>query len=305
MSVTPGLPGTQLILLYRRAGGLNTEIDPRENALRVDSRWLLHPGMVFGFGRAPAGVDLAATLLTPEGSLEPSMPRLAGRISQAGGGWAVTNCSTTATKLLLTAPGLHREITPFSPPELLPRSRQWLTLRSPDGDVEHRFQLIVQLVAPCRTPISPGVRSEPSGPGDDAASPVTAVAPAVGVIAGTAATTTAAAPDPDWSAGDVRTLAAYCYPELRGLPPRSRDRTHQTLRLLDRPSDQTNEEWLERQLVRLRRDAGQRIGVDLHGEHHTPVFVNYVVEHRMLLGSALSSLEDRFMAARGAVERPE
>ncbi|MEX5632395.1 hypothetical protein [Parafrankia sp. FMc2] len=280
-----------LIVLYRQAAGLNREIDPRANALGIDTRWLVRSGAAFGFGRAPSEVDIAVPLMTPTGAPEPSMPRLAGRISQLRGRWAVENRSTTGTKLLLTAPGLYREITRHSPPELLPRPRQWLTLRSADADVEHRFHLIVQ------GPTAPGFPPAPHPiPPPDAVAPAPPDARAE-------ATTTAAAPPPAWSPGDARTLAAFCYPELCGLPPRPRDRTRQTLSLLNRAHDQANEKWLERQLARLRRDAAERLGTDLRGEHRTPLFVDHVVQHHALLGPALRSLDEEFLATHRPVKR--
>jgi hypothetical protein len=118
------------------------------------------------------------------------------------------------------------------------------------------------------------------------------------------APTTVSAQAPTWPAGDARTLAAYCYPELRGLPPRPRDRTRQTLHLLERLPDRANEKWLERQLGRLRRDAAGRIGVDLRGEYRTPAFIDYVVEHRVLLRAALRAIEERVQTPRGTVNPP-
>ncbi|MEX5635164.1 hypothetical protein [Parafrankia sp. FMc2] len=272
------MPGTSasrtLLVLYRRAVGLNTESDPRDNVLRVDERWLLHPEMSLGFGRAPAGVDIAVRLTSDTGESDTSIPRLAGRIATQASRWTVTNHATGSTKLFLTAPGLYREIIRQSPAEILIRDSQMVSLRSRDGDIEHRFHLVTRWSVPATSDglDPPEVHWEP---GDWE----------------TGAPTTATADDPGWHAGDRRTLAAYCYPELRGLLSRQRERTAQTLLLLGRPPTKSNQKWLEKQLRRLRADAGKRLGIDLHGEGGTPLFIGYVVTHRALLGPALREID--------------
>nr|MDT0665414.1 hypothetical protein [Micromonospora sp. DSM 115978] len=92
---------------------------------------------------------------------------------------------------------------------------------------------------------------------------------------------------------DRRTLAAYCYAELHGLPPRRRERGPQTLRLLDRHQTDAERKWLEKQLARLRKDAADRLGVNVQGERGTPIFLDYVVANRALLLDALRELDGK------------
>ncbi|MBL7496079.1 hypothetical protein I6A84_36445 [Frankia sp. CNm7] len=288
MSASPTV--LPLLVLYRRATGLDTESDPRANIVRIDDRWLVPPERSLGFGRAVAGVDIPVRLTFEDGESDPSLPRLAGRVTVLGGRWALTNCATRNTKLFLTAPGLYREITRESPPEVLVRDWQLVTLRSRGGNVEHRFHLVIRWRRPAAG--GDGAPSVHWGTGDwEAGAP-----------------STSTADPPAWTDGDRRTLAAYCYPELNGLLPRPRERRAQTLLILGRPANQPNLKWLDKQLKRLKKDAGERLGADLAGEAGTPPFIEYVVAHHPLLADSLRELDAPVTArlpppARGAAPR--
>lgn len=262
-----------LLVLYRHAAGLDTEADPRDNILRIDERWVVPPEKSLGFGRAVAGVDISVPLTFMDGDSDPSLPRLAGRVAVQDGQWTLTNCATKSTKLYLTAPGLYREITRDSPPEVLVRDWQLVTLRSRGGNAEHRFHLVTRRWLPAG-----GADGDPSSlhwaPGSWE----------------TGAPSTSTADPPNWTGGDLRTLAAYCYPELQGLLPRPRERRAQALLILGRPVNQSNLKWLDKQLKRLRKDAGARLGADLGGEAGTPPFIEYVVSHHALFASPLREL---------------
>ncbi|WP_250289695.1 hypothetical protein [Frankia sp. CiP1_Cm_nod1] len=261
-----------LAVFYRRAAGLNRETDPRENTLHVDDRWVLTGRRTFGFGRAPAGVDIAVKLVDDSGTQDPAVPRLAGRIAAPDGRWTLTNHATGKTKIYLTAPGLYREIIKDSPGEVLVRTWQMVAIRASGGDIEHRFTLVI------------------GGPGAGAGA---VHAANMAGLWETGAPTTSSVGAPAWSHGDRRTLAAYCYPELHGLPPRVRERGAQTLLLLDRELTEASRKWLEKQLGRLRKDASARLGVDLQGERGTPEFIEYILANRGLLMDALRELDSR------------
>jgi len=238
--------------------------------------WQLSPDVTFGAGRAPSGVDVALPVQETDGRQDESVPRLAVRLQHRGGLWWITNHSSGAATVTLSAPGGQEELSASSPPHAVRRRRLTATVRArdtgPDGPsaVEHRLTLML-----------PWIR-------DDLPRAIVAGGDPSGGI-------TEMTEPPQWTWAHRRLLAAWAYPDLIGLAARGQAR-NRTARLLLRQSP-VGEDPNERILGNLRRKAGRELGVPLAGEAGTPTFLAYVVSRRGYLGEALAALHAEYDTA--------
>jgi hypothetical protein len=273
----PGAPADSLVVTYVRAHDL-AERDPREFVLRPSAVWLLRPGQVFGFGRAPEQVnvpiDLGHTLVEEGGRLDSTLPRLAGLLEFQQGLWRLTNHATKHVMVGVHAPGLSQQVSNRSPGFAVRHRRLTLTVQARargdegGGLVQHRFTLL-----------NPRMPDDlPTAlPGAAAGGPTTDVMLA-----------------PRWTRDQQRLLAAWAYPELLGLPPWGLRRGLMTRRILRQSL--TGDDPNERVLATLRRNAGKAAGMAMTGEAGTPLLLSYLVARRGFLGSALAQLHAEYDA---------
>jgi hypothetical protein len=323
-----------LMVTYARVPD-HSGADPRAAVLRPSAGWLLSPGRSLGAGRAPTGVDVTVPLLEDDGVADRTVPRLAVRLAFSDGVWSVSNHASGAATVLITAPGSYDELGARGPAYVLRRRRLTLSVRArcmqgghPTA-VEHRLTVFAPWI-PDDAPEAPEMEVRPTGgvglpgrtgpadPGDFAAKagPVNA--------AGAASTVDAYGPDDvdaaydaptaetvrttdlarglRWTWAQQRLLAAWAYPELIGLPPRSQPRDRITRLLLRQGMDGRDPN--ERILSRLRRKASDELGVPLTGEANTPAFLGYVVNRRGYLGDALAALHAEYDATHRIAALP-
>jgi hypothetical protein len=245
--------------------------------------WRLPPVVTLGAGRAPGGVDAALPLIEEDGRADETVPRLAVKIAYRDGLWWVTNHASGSSTVLVTAPATRDELAATGPAYGVRRRRLTLTVSSrfheDDGpvSVEHRLTLLAPWIPDDIPPIPRAGRRPPSE--DPAMS--------LGRTMDRAATMS-------WTWAQQRLLAAWAYPELIGLPPRTLPRERLTRLLLRQVL--TGKDPNERILSRLRRKASEELGIPLTGEVNTPAFLNYLVTRRGFLGEALAALHAEYDA---------
>lgn len=275
---TAGTPTDSLVVTYARAHDL-AEHDPREFVLRPSAVWVLRPGQTFGFGRAPGQVnvpvDVEHPLVEEDGRLDPTIPRLAGRLEFHQGLWRLTNHATKHVMVGVHAPGLSQQVSNRSPGFAVRHRRLTLSVNARDrgdeggGLVQHRFTLLSPRT-PDDLPTSlPGAAAS-GGPTTDV------------VLA------------PRWTRDQQRLLAAWAYPELVGLPPWGLRRGLMTRRILRQSL--TGDDPNERVLATLRRNAGKAVGMSMTGEAGTPLLLSYLLTRRGFLGPALAQLHAEYDA---------
>lgn len=275
--------GQELLVTYVRVPDL-PGTDPRASVLRPTHAWRLPVHASFGAGRAPTGVDAALTLVEDDGHADDAVPRLAVRLTYAEPTWWITNHASGSATVLITAPGARDELGARGTGYAVRRRRVTLTVpaRSVQADgpvaVEHRLTLFAPWIPDDVPPVFGG----PAG-GADPASPAL-----------TLGRTVEPTRTMHWTWAQQRLLAAWAYPELLGLPPRTQPRERLTRLLLRQLM--TGKDPNERILSRLRRKASEELGVPLAGEVNTPAFLAYLVARRRYLGEALTALHAEYDA---------
>lgn len=254
--------------------------DPRASVLRPTHVWRLPTSMVLGAGRAPSGVNAALPLVEEDGHTDDTVPRLAVRLAFRDGTWWVTNHASGSSTVLITAPATRDELAATGPAYPVRRRRLTLTVPSRFHEdtgpvaVEHRLTLFAPWIP-------------------DDVPPVLRLATATDAHM-TLDRTVDCTRTMTWTWAQQRLLAAWAYPELIGLPPRTLSRERRTRLLLRQVM--TGKDPNERILSRLRRKASEELGVPLTGEVNTPAFLAYLLSRRGHLGEALAALHAEYDA---------
>jgi hypothetical protein len=268
-----GTPPEAMLVTYVRATHLDDR-DPREFVLRPTVSWTLLPDVTFGFGRAPAAVDIEVPLMEEHGRADTRVPRLAGKLTFENGLWRLTNHATKDAIITVSGPGLHLQITNASPTYAIRSRLLILTVSARRGGgagaelVEHRFTLLTPRIPDDLPTVLPGAVHAVGGQTSDTLS------------------------HPKWTRDQQRLLAAWAYPELLGLAPRGLRRGQLTRRLLRQSA--TGEDPNERTLATLRRNAGKATGLSMTGETGTPLLLDHLVARRGFLGAALADLHTEY-----------
>lgn len=283
----------QLLVTYARVPD-RPGTDPRTSVLRPAHVWRLPSTMTLGAGRAPSGVDAALPLVEENGRADETVPRLAVRLTHQEDTWWVTNHASGSSTVLITAPATRDELASTGPAYAVRRRRLILTVfsRSDEDDgpvsVEHRLTVLAPWIPDDIPPIPRPL------PSPATASSASSASSASGDWAEMMGRTMDRALTMNWTWAQQRLLAAWAYPELIGLPPRTMARERLTRLLLRQVL--AGKDPNERILSRLRRKASDELGVPLTGEVNTPAFLSYLVARRGFLGEALAALHAEYDA---------
>jgi len=109
-------------------------------------------------------------------------------------------------------------------------------------------------------------------------------------------------PQLEFASGEERVLAAYCYPELVGLPDGaygSRDRLTRTLMQWGDGTpdgEESARKSLERATGSLRKTLTRHVGADLSGRDHTALFVQQALRYAGHFEPSLAALHQALPA---------